>query len=114
MDQNINKEGILVPTLLLQPVVENAVIHGMAGANGNGKISIYIKQLNSNLNVRIVDNGPGIISNTTDSKGYGNKIITERIKLLNQKKARQIKFSLERDIRVQETNAIFQFPINYK
>jgi two-component system, LytTR family, sensor kinase len=50
-------------TLILQPVVENAIQHAIAPRAARGHINIEAKRLNSLLRVTISDNGPGISSN---------------------------------------------------
>src|SRR5438094_300649 len=52
----------LVPHLILQPVVENAIQHAIAPRAAGGHINIEAKRLKSLLQVAITDNGPGIRS----------------------------------------------------
>ena len=54
--------GILIPKMILQPLVENAISHGIreAGRPGRLLISIFINR-GRELKVRIIDNGKGII-----------------------------------------------------
>jgi LytS/YehU family sensor histidine kinase len=49
-----------VPTLILQPIVENAVIHGVAKKRGGGTVSITVKQVEGDLLLQVEDDGPGI------------------------------------------------------
>ena len=49
-----------VPTLILQPVVENAVIHGIAKKPGGGAVRVVIEQANGDLVLRVEDDGAGI------------------------------------------------------
>lgn len=49
-----------VPTLILQPIVENAIIHGIAKQPGGGKVSITIRQTADELVLQVKDDGPGI------------------------------------------------------
>ncbi len=59
----------LVPVMLLQPYVENAVKHGVAG-NPEGEITIKISSNSSQLSINILDNGPGLSGpNNGQSKG---------------------------------------------
>lgn len=53
----------LLPHLILQPVVENAIQHAVAPRAMRGHINIQAKRLDSLLRVAIRDNGPGITSN---------------------------------------------------
>ena len=49
----------LVPTMLLQPLVENAVVHGIAGRAGPGRIGIRASRENGRLLLAVDDSGPG-------------------------------------------------------
>lgn len=49
-----------VPNLILQPLVENAVRHGIAGRSGAGRIQIKSKRDNGMLQLQIIDDGPGL------------------------------------------------------
>ncbi len=58
----------LVPVMLLQPYVENAVKHGMAG-NPDGEIRIQVAGDGQKLDFTILDNGPGLAAANGHSKG---------------------------------------------
>ena len=49
-----------VPTLVLQPVVENAVVHGIAKMPEGGTVQITIEEADGDLLLRVEDDGPGI------------------------------------------------------
>jgi sensor histidine kinase YesM len=51
--------GALVPSLALQPLVENAVRHGIATRKGGGTISVRARRNGESLQVDIQDTGPG-------------------------------------------------------
>jgi two-component system, LytTR family, sensor kinase len=53
-------DGVLVPHLLLQPIVENAVRHGLASRDGPGIIRIAASASGNRLQLRVSDNGPGM------------------------------------------------------
>ncbi len=59
----------LVPNLILQPVVENAVRHGISTHTGKGTIRISAKRRNGQLQILIYDNGPGLPSQITEGIG---------------------------------------------
>ncbi len=48
-----------VPTLILQPIVENAIQHGIAPKPEGGTVSILVKQTGDDLHIQVVDNGVG-------------------------------------------------------
>jgi two-component system LytT family sensor kinase len=52
-----------VPTLALQPLVENAVRHGIATRAAGGTVFVYARRENGSLTVDIRDTGPGIPAN---------------------------------------------------
>jgi two-component system LytT family sensor kinase len=49
-----------VPTLTLQPIVENAVIHGVGQKKDGGTVTIMVEQMGSDLVVKVDDDGVGI------------------------------------------------------
>lgn len=49
-----------VPNLILQPLVENAIRHGIAPHAGPGVIEIHATRLNGMVELRVADNGPGL------------------------------------------------------
>jgi len=51
---------VLVPALLLQPLVENAIRHGIEPRRGPGVISIEVRQVDSHLHLRVRDDGRGV------------------------------------------------------
>jgi two-component system, LytTR family, sensor kinase len=50
----------LVPQLIFQPLVENAIRHGIADRDAGGMIEISAERLNGRLSLQVRDNGPGI------------------------------------------------------
>ena len=79
--------------LIVQPLVENAIYHGMEFVDGDGQINIKAYKLDDNLYIDVIDNGLGIpnhivdkllIKNNnieTNGSGVGLKNVNERIKL---------------------------------
>jgi len=49
-----------VPNLILQPIVENAIRHGLAAKSSAGRIEIRARRDDSRLNIQVQDDGPGI------------------------------------------------------
>jgi sensor histidine kinase YesM len=64
-----------VPNLILQPIVENAIRHGIAPRSSPGLIEIESKQRNGVLRIEVRDNGPGLpshrISESLFKQGLG-------------------------------------------
>ena len=55
-----------MPSMILQPVVENAVNHGIREMAGDGKILLKIFREDNNLCISIIDNGKGMSQETID------------------------------------------------
>ena len=72
-----------IPAFLLQPLVENAVRHGVASLHDQGLIHLFFFRQNTTFIARVTDNGPGW-NPAAPAAGYGLKLTQERIRLLNQ------------------------------
>ncbi|GGH48485.1 hypothetical protein GCM10007423_49740 [Dyadobacter endophyticus] len=57
--ENIDTESTLIPPLLLQPYIENAIWHGLSQKDGHGQLDIVIEKTAENLICRIEDDGIG-------------------------------------------------------
>jgi two-component system LytT family sensor kinase len=73
-------EMFLLPRFLLQPLVENAVKHGLKGSAGAGKIKVCVRKENEKLQLSIYDNGTAFPENF--SGGYGLKSVMDKLRLL--------------------------------
>jgi len=72
-----------VPSLLLQPLVDNAVKHGISRLTGGGEIRIAARIQSRQLKIEISDNGPGISKQGSQpSNGLGLRITRERLQSL--------------------------------
>ncbi len=60
MDIDESARPLLVPPMILQPLVENAVKHGLAPKEEGGEITLQIKHVNGNLAIEVNDNGVGV------------------------------------------------------
>lgn len=93
VDQNINQETTYIPTMVLQPFVENAIWHGLMHKTGKGNIRLQIRQHGDMLYCEITDNGIGRKKSMelqkesrNDKKSMGIKITTNRLAMLSKKK----------------------------
>ena len=57
-----NLEGIKIPPMIIQPIVENSIIHGLADTDSEGRVIIKIERLSDKVKIKISDNGVGIES----------------------------------------------------
>jgi len=61
-----------IPNLILQPIVENAIQHGIATRSSHGVVQIVTARVDGRLQVRITDNGPGLPDNFQAGIGLTN------------------------------------------
>jgi two-component system LytT family sensor kinase len=73
VEMNIDRDTLdaRVPNLILQPIVENAIRHGIATKAAPGRIEISAKKSEERLQVRVRDTGPGLPSNGSSREGIG-------------------------------------------
>lgn len=71
-----------VPPLFLQPLVENALLHGIGQKPGRGRIDVRLTRRDGSLHVEVEDDGPG--PGTSSVAGSGNALdnLRERLDLL--------------------------------
>lgn len=79
-------ETLLVPSLILQPLIENSIKYAIANMANNGQIKISAKRQNDALYMAVEDNGPNLApkSNTSEvlNQGVGLNNIRERLSVL--------------------------------
>lgn len=79
-----------VPNLILQPIIENAIRHGIANLTEGGQIDLKASRQDSLLVLYVSDNGPGLRPDNTpeDEGGFGLRSTRERLLHLYGDKAR--------------------------
>jgi signal transduction histidine kinase len=83
----------LLPKLLLQPLIENAVKHGALRRAEGGVVVLRARLTGKTLQLVVEDNGPGIAPGTKD--GLGLRILGERIRLAHPRASLDIQSSSE-------------------
>lgn len=87
IDDEVN---CLIPSLLIQPLVENAIVHGIQRSKGKGVVTISVTESGNRVRIGVRDTGPGIdpqvIARVEANEMPGNKIgllnVHHRVKLL--------------------------------
>jgi two-component system LytT family sensor kinase len=74
----------LVPTLLLQPLVENAIKHGVASKSGAGHIDITARRDHDKLRIEVRDDGVGLSEDALTALQKGIGVSTTRARLQHQ------------------------------
>jgi len=92
VDERIDKEETLVPTLMIQPLSENAIWHGLMCKEGEKKLSISFCLEGETIRCVIEDNGIGINRsqelkqlNKTAHQSVALNNLRHRIKIMNEK-----------------------------
>ncbi len=93
IDKNLALDSVKIPTMLLQPIVENAVNHGVFNKLENGLVTINFKKLSTNsYQVEIIDDGVGF-ENTVKkkfNKKSSSMVLQDRLRYLNEHQNRKI------------------------
>jgi two-component sensor histidine kinase len=89
IDEDLDTDDWMIPTMILQPILENALLHGLMPSSINGKITIGMKEENNNLLITITDNGIGIanslaLKDMDGHKSRGMELIKKRIEALSR------------------------------
>jgi sensor histidine kinase YesM len=74
-----------IPRFLLQPLVENAIKHGISKIAHAGEIKVEIKQINETISIKIHDNGPDF--SEAVGGGFGLRSIKEKLNIVYAEKA---------------------------
>lgn len=90
IDEELNKETIQLPPMLIQPYIENAVWHGLRYKEDKGKLALSFERHNGSMQVVIADDGIGRkksaqlkTDNQKKHNSTGLKNIEERLQILN-------------------------------
>lgn len=90
VDYDVDNIFLMVPPLSLQPLVENAIVHGVREKSGDGHLLIYVKDCGGFVKVGVWDDGVGVdpklvsalLSNEHQGEGIGIYNINRRMKKL--------------------------------
>lgn len=88
---NINLQHYMIPPMMLQPIIENAIIHGLRNdLTDHACISVAVKLSDDAIEVRVTDNGAGLKEKkepvpSFKKKSFGIASVQERIQILNDK-----------------------------
>ncbi|WP_319500132.1 histidine kinase [uncultured Draconibacterium sp.] len=88
VDETIDEHNTQVPSLLLQPFVENAIVHGLQNKRGEKHLKIDVTKKDAFVLITITDNGIGRKAAKEiqqQKNGKGTKLMKERLEILQQK-----------------------------
>lgn len=102
IDDAIDVDAIMVPNMIIQPNLENAVWHGLRYREGKGNLALRIEKAEDKIRITITDDGIGLAKSkllkTEHQKTYQSRGLTntkERIALLNDIYKTNIEMTIE-------------------
>ena len=99
VEEGLDAKSIMIPSMIVQIPVENAIKHGLAGKDGEKELTIRISREGKGVRIVICDNGRGYlpqVASSTRGTGTGLKVLYQTIQLLNTKnKNEKIRFNID-------------------
>jgi LytS/YehU family sensor histidine kinase len=98
VEEGIEPVSIFIPPMLLQPIVENALLHGLLPKQGNRRLDIAVAKKENRFCISVEDNGIGREAskdNTKSGNGKGLELTRERLTLMAGKYGAQYEMSIE-------------------
>lgn len=111
IDPQIDPYNTLIPPMVLQPLVENSIVHGFLPLTEKGQLEIEIQKNDQFIEIWVRDNGVGLeLAQDRGSKGLQKslELNRQRLQLMYKGKAR---FSLKTRPSGQGVEALIQLPI---
>ncbi len=71
---------VMIPALIIQPLVENSIKHGIASEIHGGKINVEVSKAGGNCLISVIDDGKGI-DDANKANGFGLRSVEERLQL---------------------------------
>ncbi|MBS4058748.1 MAG: histidine kinase [Bacteroidales bacterium] len=96
VEPGMNTNLVILPVFIVQPIVENAIWHGLMNSPKDGLLTIeFLFDGRNGIRCLVRDNGIGRmeaqkISNSRERKSFGGTIIQKRISLMNQQEKKHI------------------------
>jgi LytS/YehU family sensor histidine kinase len=95
-DSSLRKEDIAIPPMIIQPYIENAILHGIAHKKEKGHILISLKPVNKHLECLVEDDGIGreraaVLKSKRISahNSVGLKVTEERLQLISERTGKE-------------------------
>ena len=80
-------DEVPVPPLLLQPIVENAIRHGVSQRREGGSVEVTVTSADGNLLIRVADDGPGPGGSSHTGSGTSMRELRKRLRLSYEDRA---------------------------
>ncbi len=116
-DDELENENPKIPSMLLQPYIENAVKHGLLHKKGEKNLVVSFRKENENIVITIDDNGIGRKKSTelnaikTQHKSFATDAMQKRIDILNLNKQNKITLEYIDKINNSGTTVVMKIPL---
>lgn len=100
VDPKIVQKAVYLPCMMLQPIVENAIVHGIIPKQDTGAIKIKLDLDDEMLRITVTDNGIGREAAAAQKEGYAKykshatQIMRDRIDIFNYYNKRKLFFEM--------------------
>ena len=92
---DVHPDDVQVPSMFLQILAENAIVHGLKGLDGDKRLSISAVRSGAATRIAVTDNGRGFdVRAQGPDKRTGLSIITQTIAVVNERSKSKMRFSL--------------------
>src|SRR5574344_318660 len=94
---DIDTNKVLIPSMMIQIAVENAIKHGLRGLKNDKILEIKINSIKNATQVLVLDNGRGLKASNADSKGTGTgmRVIHETLEILNNRNREKLQYYMK-------------------
>lgn len=112
IEENVDVDYYEIPAMLLQPYVENAILHGLTPKKEKGLLQIIVRLQKNTLVCSIIDDGIGRekarelrqLSRRKDHQSLGMKITHDRLELINRLHGSQLSLTIT-DLKAEDGSA---------
>jgi len=114
---DLEPDEVLIPSMILQPFIENSIEHGFTGIDHPGQVSVIFRKEAENLFINIIDNGKGLSNVAKESSEHisrASQIIKDRIYLLNIRLKTRAGFSIDNNTDGKGVTVKIYLPLLYK
>lgn len=96
VNENIELDKVMIPSMFVQILVENAFVHGLCGREGKKRLVVDVStELTGQVLIRITDNGSGFDARSMVGKQRtGLNVIRQTISVFNERHKNKISFQL--------------------
>jgi len=113
LEETLNPSKIIIPPMLIQPFVENAILHGVSTVE-NGQITIDYSKKDTDLIISIRDNGKGTMTSPKKSgmlnRSMSTNITKQRIENIQKVHGMEIRYEVSSE---EHTTITFTIPLKY-